>query len=91
MLKQIVTIHTDVAQPKISYREKLEKLVCRKPNDKFFRSCMDQVDSLSDRQKAWINRYYYDDPELVMIWLRQEDRALEFLGNYAKHVSGVSA
>lgn len=56
----------------ISYKKKLEKLLSDNPNDQFYKGCMGMVDNLTDCQKAWINRYYYDDPELSNIWLRED-------------------
>ena len=61
----------------ISYKDKLTKLLADKPDDNFYQSCMTNVDQLSDRQKAWINSFYYNDSELVDLWLKSSEMILD--------------
>lgn len=48
----------------MNYNEKLEHLLSKSPNDKFYKSCL-KCNNLSDCQKAWIDCYFHRDASYV--------------------------
>ncbi len=53
----------------MTYEQKLQDLLTKRPNDKFFRGCMD-MEQLSELQKVWIDRYFYEDERYVEIYYK---------------------
>jgi hypothetical protein len=63
----------------LTYKEKLENLQRRSPEDSFYKNCMEQVNSLSDLQKGNINAQFYRDPEIIDVLNDAKNKEYEII------------